>query len=155
VGVGTGLSLPEFPSYVHITGIDLSQEMLDRAQKRVEKHGLTNTELYCMDAMELDFPDNSFDKLIVLYVLSVVPDPYKLMREIRRVAKPGADVIFVNHFAKENPLIRKFEASLSQVRGATRFPAGLSHGTGAGKCRYGREDHQAGEPLRILDHAAW
>ena len=114
VGVGTGLSLPEFPSYTHITGIDLSQDMLDKAQKRVEKHGLTNTELYCMDAMNLDFPDNSFDKLIVLYVLSVVPDPYKLMKEIRRVAKPGADVIFVNHFAKENPLIRKFESSLSK-----------------------------------------
>lgn len=121
VGVGTGLSLPEFPRDVHVTGIDLSQDMLERARKRADRHGLTNTELYCMDAMELDFPDNSFDKLIVLYVLSVVPDPYRLMSEIRRVARPGADVVFVNHFAKDNPLIRKFESSLSRYAAPLGF----------------------------------
>ncbi|MGM0434450.1 MAG: class I SAM-dependent methyltransferase, partial [Pseudomonadota bacterium] len=85
-----------------------------KAEKRIQKHGLTNCELYNMDAEALDFPDNSFDKIMVLYVLSVVPDPYKVMSEVRRVAKPGADVIFVNHFAKENPLVRRFESALSR-----------------------------------------
>ena len=116
LGVGTGLSLPEYPDEadIHVTGVDISQDMLDKAEKRIEKHGLTNCELYNMDAEALDFPDNSFDKIMVLYVLSVVPDPYKVMSEVRRVAKPGADVIFVNHFAKENPLVRRFESALSR-----------------------------------------
>lgn len=116
LGVGTGLSLPEYPDDVdiHVTGVDISQDMLDKAEKRIQKHGLTNCELYNMDAEALDFPDNSFDKIMVLYVLSVVPDPYKVMSEVRRVAKPGADVIFVNHFAKENPLVRRFESALSR-----------------------------------------
>lgn len=121
LGVGTGISLPDYPKDVHVTGIDPSEEMLEKARKRVRKEGMDHVELHCMDAVELDFPDNSFDKVFALYVLSVVPDPYKMLSEIRRVCKPGAEVIFVNHFAKDNPLVRKFEASLAKYAGRLGF----------------------------------
>ena len=75
VGVGTGLSLPMLPRNIQITGIDLSQKMLDQAAKRLEKESLNgNVQLIKMDATHLDLPDNSFDRVLAAYFISTVPD---------------------------------------------------------------------------------
>ena len=101
VGVGTGLSLPEYKRHLEIVGIDLSPEMLDKARERVAD-GLDHvTGLHEMDAGELAFPDASFDTTVAMYVMTVVPDPEKVMRELSRVTKPGGEVILVNHFSQE------------------------------------------------------
>lgn len=102
VGVGTGLSLPAYASHLDITGIDLSPDMLEKAQKRVDREGLTNVAgLYEMDASDLDFDDESFDTVVAMYVMTVVPDPDAVMRELERVCAPGGEVILVNHFSQE------------------------------------------------------
>jgi phosphatidylethanolamine/phosphatidyl-N-methylethanolamine N-methyltransferase len=103
VGVGTGLSLPDYKPHLSITGIDLSPDMLERARERVEEENLNNvTGLYEMDAGELDFPDAHFDTVVAMYVMTVVPDPEKVMRELARVTKPGGQVLLVNHFSQED-----------------------------------------------------
>jgi phosphatidylethanolamine/phosphatidyl-N-methylethanolamine N-methyltransferase len=102
VGVGTGLSLPEYRRGLEIVGIDLSPEMLDKAREKVDEEGLTNvTGLHEMDATELTFPTASFDTVVAMYVMTVVPDPEKVMRELARVCKVGGEVILVNHFSQE------------------------------------------------------
>ena len=102
VGVGTGLSLPDYKRDLEIVGIDLSREMLEKAHQRVAEVGLTNVKgLHEMDAGELEFPDNSFDTTVAMYVMTVVPDPEKVMRELSRVTKPGGEVVIVNHFSQE------------------------------------------------------
>ena len=102
VGVGTGLSLPCYGSHLTITGIDLSPEMLEKARERVARHGLDNVAgLHEMDAGALAFPDESFDTVVAMYVLTVVPDPERVMRELERVCAPGGEVILVNHFSQE------------------------------------------------------
>jgi phosphatidylethanolamine/phosphatidyl-N-methylethanolamine N-methyltransferase len=102
VGVGTGLSLPEYRRELEIVGIDLSPEMLERAREKVEEEGLSNvTGLHEMDATELTFPTASFDTVVAMYVMTVVPDPEKVMRELARVCKVGGEVILVNHFSQE------------------------------------------------------
>jgi phosphatidylethanolamine/phosphatidyl-N-methylethanolamine N-methyltransferase len=102
VGVGTGLSLPDYKRDIEIVGIDLSTEMLEKARQRVDELGLTNvTGLHEMDAGELEFPDHTFDTVVAMYVMTVVPDPEKVMRELSRVTKPGGEVILVNHFSQE------------------------------------------------------
>jgi phosphatidylethanolamine/phosphatidyl-N-methylethanolamine N-methyltransferase len=101
VGVGTGLSLPDYGRHLEIVGIDLSPEMLEKARERVEEERLGNvTGLYEMDAGELEFDDESFDTVVAMYVMTVVPDPEKVMRELNRVTKPGGEVILVNHFSQ-------------------------------------------------------
>jgi phosphatidylethanolamine/phosphatidyl-N-methylethanolamine N-methyltransferase len=116
VGVGTGLSLGLYPENVKIVGIDLSQDMLWRAERRVAAEGLTNIEaLQQMDAQDMTFPDNSFDKVVAMYVASVVPDPKKLVDEIRRVCKPGGVIIFLNHFENKNPLVKRAEALIQPL----------------------------------------
>jgi phosphatidylethanolamine/phosphatidyl-N-methylethanolamine N-methyltransferase len=103
VGVGTGLSLPAYGRHLEIVGIDLSPEMLEKARERVATEGLTNvTGLHEMDASDLKFPDAAFDTVVAMYVMTVVPDPEKVMRELSRVCRAGGEVIIVNHFSADD-----------------------------------------------------
>lgn len=103
VGVGTGLSLPNYGRHLEIIGMDLSPEMLDKARKKVHEDGLNHvTGLHEMDASNMSFPDSSFDTVVAMYVMTVVPDPAQVMRELARVCKVGGEVILVNHFSQED-----------------------------------------------------
>lgn len=116
VGVGTGLSLPLYPSTVHVTGIDISREMLEIARKRVEDDQLEHVDkLLEMDAEALEFPDASFDKVVAMYVISVVPNPTGVVNEMRRVCKPNGEFFIVNHFHSQRPVIREMENLLSPL----------------------------------------
>jgi phosphatidylethanolamine/phosphatidyl-N-methylethanolamine N-methyltransferase len=102
VGVGTGLSLPAYGRHLEIVGIDLSPEMLEKARERVSTERLRNIAgLHEMDAGDLEFPDAAFDTVVAMYVMTVVPDPEKVMRELSRVCRPGGEVMLVNHFSAE------------------------------------------------------
>lgn len=110
VGVGTGLALPLYGPAVTVTGIDYSADMLERAQEKVRALGLTRVEsLRQMDARQLDFPDESFDIVTAMHVLSVVPDPRQVLSEMARVCRPGGQVLIVNHFSAEGGVLRAVE----------------------------------------------
>ncbi len=116
VGVGTGLSLDLYPSNVRVTGIDISAEMLDRARDRKERLGLTQVEdLLEMDAESMQFPDRHFDKVAAIYVASAVPNPKRLVDEMRRVCKPGGELFFLNHFHSRNPVLGSIERLLAPL----------------------------------------
>lgn len=120
VGVGTGLSLPMYPPEVRITGIDLSAEMLDHARARQQRDGLETVELLEMDAEQMTFADDTFDKVVAMYVASVVPHPKFLVDEMRRVCKPDGEIFIVNHFHSANPIVgglEKLVAPLSRMLG--------------------------------------
>lgn len=100
VGVGTGLALPHYSSDKLITGIDLSTEMLRKARERTRKDGLINVRaLHEMDAEATSFEDASFDIAVGMFVASVVPNPRRLLAEMRRLVRPGGDILLINHFA--------------------------------------------------------
>ena len=121
VGVGTGLALPHYKPHLRVTGVDLSPEMLRRARERVQKDKLSNIEeLAEMDATALEFEDATFDVSTAMYVMTVVPDPAKVMHELVRVTKPGGHVVIVNHFSAEKgprALIEKQLAGFADVLG--------------------------------------
>jgi len=124
VGVGTGLSLPCYGKHLTVTGIDLSPEMLDKARVRVERSELDNVAgLYEMDAGALAFSDESFDTVVAMYVLTVVPDADKVMRELERVCAAGGEVILVNHFSQEHGVRGFFERRLAPLANAIGWHA--------------------------------
>ena len=99
VGVGTGLSLPFYPTGIEITGIDLSEAMLKRAKKLVADENLEHVkDLQIMNAEAMTFPENSFDCVMAMHVSTVVGDPAKFAQEMRRVCRPGGRIIIVNYF---------------------------------------------------------
>ena len=113
VGVGTGLSLPMYPPFVKLTGIDVSREMLGKARVRVERRGLENVEaLLEMDAEAMAFPDAHFDKVVAMYVVSVVRDPARLLKDLHRVCKHDGEIFIVNHFRSDNRLLGAVEKAL-------------------------------------------
>jgi phosphatidylethanolamine/phosphatidyl-N-methylethanolamine N-methyltransferase len=112
IGIGTGLSLPLYPTNVDITGIDLTAEMLEQAQQRVNLLGLSNVQLHLMDAQKLQFPDRSFDKSIAMFVASVTPDPVAMIREMKRVTRPGGHIYILNHFSQKGSISSVVEGAL-------------------------------------------
>ena len=113
VGVGTGINLSLYPKNCSVTGIDFSGSMLEKARERVSRKGLRNIRLLQMDAGDLKFADDSFDIVYAPYLISVVPDPVKVAREMRRVCRPGGRIIFLNHFLSPNPILSKMERMIS------------------------------------------
>ena len=113
VGVGTGLCLPLYPKDCQITGIDLSDGMLDKARELVRERNLTHVKLLRMDASALDFPDGSFDTVVAAYVVTAVPDHRKVMSEMIRVCRPGGRIMLLNHFTNDSKLIAAVEKAIS------------------------------------------
>ena len=104
VGVGTGINASLYPRDCSVTGIDLSTSMLEKARRRIAHKGVRNVRLMEMDATNLKFPDDTFDVVYAPYVISVVPDPVAVAREMMRVCRRGGRVVILNHFRSRNRL---------------------------------------------------
>ena len=115
LGVGTGLSLDAYPAHCHVTGIDLAPDMLERAQDKVNRNGWRHVTLAQGDALNLQFPDDSFDYVMAFHVVSVVPDPVRMMSEARRVCRPGGVITVINHFRSPHPTIARFMRTIDPI----------------------------------------
>lgn len=117
VGVGTGLALPHYVATKQVVGIDLSTDMLAIARRRVAARGISPRveALLEMDAEVMAFPDASFDVAVAMFTATVVPDARRLVAEMRRVVKPGGDLLFVNHFRAERGLRWWVERSMAPL----------------------------------------
>jgi len=114
-GVGTGVALPRYDRRHRIFGIDLSPDMLARARTRVARRQLDHVEgLEEMDASDLTFSDQSFDAVVAMYVMTVVPDPEMVMSEFVRVTKPGGRLIAIGHFASTGGFYHWVERRLAR-----------------------------------------
>jgi phosphatidylethanolamine/phosphatidyl-N-methylethanolamine N-methyltransferase len=98
IGVGTGLTLPLYSPSLEVTGIDISAPMLAKARARAAQIDGRTFDLRLMDGEKLDFPDGTFGCVALPYVLSVTPDPARLVAEVRRVCRKGGTVLILNHF---------------------------------------------------------
>lgn len=109
LGIGTGVSLNFYPNRGRIIGVDLSGGMLREARKKIRERNLTHATVFQADALRLPFGDDTFDHVFISHVISVVSDPYQLVREAQRVAKSGARIVIVNHFQSTNRFIAMVE----------------------------------------------
>jgi phosphatidylethanolamine/phosphatidyl-N-methylethanolamine N-methyltransferase len=113
VGVGTGINAGLYPRDCAVTGIDLSGSMLEKARERIARKDIRNVRLLEMDAADIKYADGSFDIVYAPYLISVVPDPVAVAREMRRVCRSGGRIIFLNHFRSPNPALAWIERVIS------------------------------------------
>jgi len=116
VGVGTGISLPDYSPKNRLVGIDLSEPMLRKAHERVLEQRLINVEaLAVMDAARMALPDRSFDVVVAQFVITAVPNPEGTLDEFARVIRPGGEIILVNHIGAEIGARRVFETCFAPI----------------------------------------
>jgi ubiquinone/menaquinone biosynthesis C-methylase UbiE len=96
LALGTGLDIPTFPSGKTITAIDISPKMLEQAQPRIEAYQ-GDISAQVMDVHELAFDDDSFDQVFTSCTFCSVPNPVEGLRALRRVLKPGGELIMFEH----------------------------------------------------------
>lgn len=146
VGVGTGIALSLYRGSARVVGIDLSEEMLAKARRRVVAEQLTHVEdLTVMDAESLDFPDESFEVVSAQYVVNTVPRPEKVLEEFARILKPGGEIILVNRIGAEaGPRLKVehlFQPLVKRLGWRSEFPWSRFEGW-VGSSRY---------PVRLID----
>ena len=105
LGIGTGASLGFYPPRGRVIGIDLSAGMLRECRKKIREQGFDHVTVFQANALQLPFADDTFDHVFISHVITVVSDPYLLIREAQRVCKPGARIVIVNHFQSTNRFI--------------------------------------------------
>jgi phosphatidylethanolamine/phosphatidyl-N-methylethanolamine N-methyltransferase len=116
VGVGTGISLPDYKRSNRIAAVDYSEPMLRKALERVVEQKLDNVECVAvMDAQSLGFADASFDVVVAQYVITAVPDPEATLDEFARVVRPGGEIILVNHIGAESGPRWLFEQAFAPI----------------------------------------
>jgi len=116
VGVGTGISLADYSVDNRIVGVDLSEQMLQKAKARVSELALTQVvRLEVMDAEHLSFSDASFDVVVATYVVSTCPNPEAALDEFARVVKPGGQIVLANRVGAEAGMRRRIEETLRPV----------------------------------------
>jgi len=125
VGVGTGINGALYPQSCHVTGIDLSDSMLEKARERVARLGVRHVRLLQMDAAALKFPENSFDIVYAPYLISVVPDPVQVACEMYRVCRRGGRIILLNHFRSPNAVLSLVERVISPMTVHVGFKSDL------------------------------
>ena len=115
VGAGTGTSFPAYPLHCEITGVDLAPDMLARARPKIQENGWSHLQVMEMNALDLKFPDNTFDYVMAFHVVTVVPDPVRMIAEAKRVCKPGGRIVIVNHFTSENLVLGSLTQALDPI----------------------------------------
>ena len=127
LGIGTGLTAPLYSRDWSVVGVDLSSAMLIQARKRINELGLEQSvHLFQADGARLPFEDESFDVILVPYVMSVVPDPISVGRELRRVCRPSGQIILLNHFLSQDSFGAKLERWISPLTTRIGFRTDLS-----------------------------
>ncbi len=103
VGVGTGKNFPYYPAK-SINAIDFSPAMIKQAEKKRHQLGVV-VDLAIMDVQGLDFPDNHFDSIVGTFLFCSVPGPKHGLLELKRVCKPGGEVLLLEHVLSTNKFI--------------------------------------------------
>ena len=122
VGVGTGLSLSSYSRKSQVTGIDISEPMLEKARERVKKQRLDHVRsIVVMDAEKLDYKAASFDVVVAQYVITAIPNPENALNEFIRVTRPGGEIIVTTRIGAEKGLRGAIEKMLMPVTSRLGF----------------------------------
>ncbi|MGH2556893.1 MAG: class I SAM-dependent methyltransferase [Actinomycetota bacterium] len=116
IGAGTGKNLPLYRTATRVVGLEPEPAMRGRAREAAMRARVL-VEVIEGDAMELPFPDASFDTVVSSLVLCTVPDPARALAEARRVLRPGGTFRFYEHVRAADPRLARWQDRLERPWG--------------------------------------
>jgi len=125
VGVGTGLTLPLYPHNCSVVGVDLSANMLKEAEVLIKKKKLKNCTVREMNATNLEFADNTFDRVLGNLFISATSFPRESLLEMKRVCKPNGTIVLMNHFKSDHKVLGTLETAFNPVAKNLGFKSNL------------------------------
>jgi phosphatidylethanolamine/phosphatidyl-N-methylethanolamine N-methyltransferase len=149
VGVGTGLSLRRYRPHLQVTGVDVSAEMLAKARAKAATLPAV-IELRQMDARRLAYPDDHFDTVVAMYLVSVVPEPERVVAEMARVCRPGGEVLILNHFARDKGPLSVLERAFAPFANLLGWHSDFPMERVLGSDRLAQEDRQTFPPFGMF-----
>lgn len=105
IGAGTGKNIRYYPSGNHVTAIDISSRMLERAVERATNRQEVSVELLTMSVVNMSFADDVFDVVVGSFIVTVLPDPLKALQAIKRVCKSGGTLLLLEFVRSDNALV--------------------------------------------------
>jgi ubiquinone/menaquinone biosynthesis C-methylase UbiE len=114
IAVGTGRNFPYYAADIRLTGIEISEEMLDRARARASDLGL-EVDLRLGDAQSLDFPGATFDTVVCTFSLCSIPDDANAVAEASRVLRPGGRLLLIEHVRSPSRPVRAVQRLLDPL----------------------------------------
>jgi ubiquinone/menaquinone biosynthesis C-methylase UbiE len=117
IGCGTGvISLGVAPHAAEIVGIDISPEMVEIAERKAERQGISNVDFRVGDGYALPFEDGSFDAVLLFNTLHVVREPAALLREAHRLLKPSGHLVTATDcYAEPVPLTTRLKLGVQRL----------------------------------------
>lgn len=143
--VGTGLNLPAYPAGVYVTGVDLSEKMMEEARKKQVAAEVT---FKVANLEKLEFSDHMFDAAASGFTLCVVDDPVQALQELLRVTKPGALIAIVDYCMSRDPEVQKWQLLIADAALNLGFPTGKIKWNAL--MDYDRLIYQSGLPLEVV-----
>lgn len=151
IGVGTGLNLSYYGQGARVTGIEPERALMPAAHARAARRGYA---LSVGDAQQLPFADGSFDAAVSTLVFCSLPDPARVLDELRRVLRPGAKLFQLEHTRTGRPridaVLDRFAPTWHRISGGCRINRDVSAILHASGWQIERHDQHAGGLLRLL-----
>ncbi|GLB59525.1 class I SAM-dependent methyltransferase [Cytobacillus sp. NCCP-133] len=114
IGAGTGVNFPLYKHAEHVDAIEPNEGMIEQSQPR-KAAAAVPIQIHRQSAENLDFPDNTFDTVVATLVFCTIPNPEKALREILRVSKPNAKILFFEHVKIDQPALAFAQEILNPV----------------------------------------
>nr|WP_077214844.1 class I SAM-dependent methyltransferase [Bacillus dakarensis] len=112
IGAGTGINFPFYQNVERVDAIEPNPLMIEKAKKRLHLADVP-VQYHTQSAENLSFPNMTFDSVVATLVLCSIPDPVSALKEIKRVAKPNASILFFEHVKMEQPFLAQLQETLT------------------------------------------
>lgn len=114
VSVGAGNNFPFYPSDVHVTAVDFSSKMIEKAAEAAKEYSLS-CELVISDVESLDFSENSFDTVVSTLSLCAYENPNQVLSNLQLWLKPGGKILLLEHGISSNPIYAWLQHRLDRL----------------------------------------